>query len=179
MTDKIGPTFPSELTTAAVSLDGIAWDPVAGTLIFGAGVLSGTKTAAAAVLAAHDPSKITPDMELANRLAAGIAITSTITNTLDGTYALDKATLNDIEILAIKCAIETLKASGNSGFPSNVSTFQYPKLDGTIGATGFTPAQIEALNTAMTNLVTGLYEETAVLKAGQTPTWPAQSGTVP
>jgi hypothetical protein len=57
MVMKIGPTFAAELSTASIPPDGISWDPITGVIL---ACPDAWKTQVAAVLAAHDPTKVPP-----------------------------------------------------------------------------------------------------------------------
>lgn len=59
MTDKIGPSFPSELAAAGVP-NAVAWDTATGALTRCLGVSDADFAKAEAVLAAHDPTKPAP-----------------------------------------------------------------------------------------------------------------------
>jgi len=58
MSKPIGPSFAAELQAAGLR-DGIGWDAQGG-LLFGSDVAAGTRLAAQAVYAAHDPSTPAP-----------------------------------------------------------------------------------------------------------------------
>ena len=68
MANKIGPTFPAEITAAGISFEGWSWSIVDGTFLFNDDVPQETRDAVAAVYAKHDPTK-------------------TITNPTDTTFA--------------------------------------------------------------------------------------------
>lgn len=106
---------------------------------------------------------------LAEKLAAGIAITSTATPALDATYALDPTTLDQIGSVA-------RDAGAGLGLPGGLSSFAYP--DATGAPHSFSATDIAHLYKAMRDLVFALNEQAAVAEAGGSPSWPAQIATI-
>lgn len=115
------------------------------------------------------PPAPTPDQVLAQHIALGIAITSTGTSSISGTYALDQTTMDQIGSVARD------DASG-LGLPGGGSTFMYPDLTGS--PKSLTGAQVQALYKAQRDMVFALSTQAAVMKMGGSAVWPDQSATI-
>lgn len=105
----------------------------------------------------------------ASKLAGGIAITSTGTPAISGTYALDQLTLDQIGSVA-------RDAGSGLGLPGDLTSFAYPDIDGAPHA--FAAADIQHLYKAMRDLVFAMSTTAATLAAGGSADWPAQSKTI-
>jgi hypothetical protein len=117
------------------------------------------------VAPAGNPSAVA----LANAIAAGIAITSTATPSLNGTYALDSVSTAQIYQIG-------LYASQFGVFPSGNSTFVYP--DGTGTPHVFAVTDFINFLHAVAALVTDLNTQAQIMLNGGTPTWPVQTATI-
>lgn len=162
----IGPTFAAELETAGLMGLPFSWDD-AGDIVFGAAMTPEQTAAVAAVYAAHNPDAIpalTPDQVLAEKIAAGIAITCTGTPALNATYALDATTMDQIGSVA-------RDAASGLGLPGGAASFTYPDASGQPRT--FTSAQIVALYRAQRDLLFTLNSQAAILAHGGQPSWPA------
>jgi hypothetical protein len=115
------------------------------------------------------PVPLTWDQVLAQKIASGIAITSTGTPTISATYALDDLTMNQIGPVARDFA-------AGFGLPGGASTFTYP--DATGRPRTFTGPQMVALYKAMRDLLFMLNTQAAMMAHGATPSWPTQTATI-
>jgi hypothetical protein len=111
----------------------------------------------------------TPDQVLAEKLAAGIALTSTGTPALNATYALDDVSTGQIFQIG-------LYANQFAVFPSGGTTQPYPDIGGVPHSFGI--AAFVAFLRAVAPLVSALQTQTAVLAHGGTPSWPTQTATI-
>lgn len=111
-----------------------------------------------------------PQQILAGKIAQGIALTSTGTPTLNGIYALDPDSTNQIFQIG-------LYASQFNAFPSGQSVQPYPDI--TSQPHNFTVASFVAFLRVVAPLVSQLNTQAAILGAGGQPSWPAQAGTIP
>jgi hypothetical protein len=109
-------------------------------------------------------------LALATAIASGITIASTGTPALNGVYALDALTMDQVGAVA-------RDAASGLGLPGGGSTFEYPDRAGT--PMTFTEQQIIGLYKAMRDLLLGLNTAAATQRAGGTPTWPPQTGAIP
>ncbi len=164
----IGPTFPAELQAAGLFGLPFSWD-AAGDITFGEAMTGAQIAAVDAVYAAHDPAKVLPATTLAQKIAAGLAVTSTGTPAISATYALDQTTLDQIQALAVDCA-------AGLGFPGGASSFAYPDLPGTPRT--LTSANMIALYKALRDYTAQLNDTAATLAAGGTATWPSATATI-
>lgn len=98
-------------------------------------------------------------------LAAGLAIVSTGTPALNGTYTVDQLSQSDI------IAIETSLNAGK-GFPGGATTFNYPDAAGAFH--GFSEANFTNFAAAVRDYVYGLKS----VIAGASTTLPATSATI-
>lgn len=121
----------------------------------------------AAFAAPPTPSEPPPDFEqiLANRVNAGILITSTSNPELNATYSMDTETMVEIGSVA-------RDAASGMGLPGDGPTFTYQSRS-------FTEEQITACYKAMRNLLWVLNAQAAIMANGGTPTWPTQTATIP
>jgi len=107
--------------------------------------------------------------ELASRVTAGIAITSTGTPSLDCTMALDAVTMDQIKSVASDF-------QNGFGLPGDLPTFTYPDINGQPRT--FTGAQLVALYRAQRNLLFVLNSQAAVMAHGGPPSWPNQTANI-
>lgn len=105
---------------------------------------------------------------LAEKLALGIAITSTGNPSLNATYALDDVSTTQISQLGIY-------ANAFSTFPGG-ATQAYPDINGTPHT--FTVAQFVAFLRAVAPLVSAMEMQASIQAHGGSPTWPAQSANI-
>lgn len=115
------------------------------------------------------PSQPNAGQIFASKLAEGIQITSTGTQSLSATYALDDLTLAQIGSIA-------RDAASGLGLPGGGNTFSYPDISGV--PKSLSAANVQALYKAMRDLVWQLNTQFAVLAQGGTPSWPAQTATI-
>lgn len=87
MAKAIGPSFATEIAVAGLTGLQFSWG-ADGTLTFGAGLNAGQIAAVQAVYAAHDPTRLDPAVAFGALIRAGVAITSTGTPALNGTYGI-------------------------------------------------------------------------------------------
>lgn len=113
------------------------------------------------------PPAVQADVEMASRVALGIAVTGYAG--LTATYALDQLTLDQIGSVA-------RDAASGLGFPNNLSTFTYPDQGGSPHA--FTEAQVISLYKAMRDLMLNLNTQSQVMRFGGTPIWPSQASII-
>jgi hypothetical protein len=114
MANVIGPNFYNELNAAGLGGLPFSWD-TAGNFTYGVSITPAQKTAIAAVLAAHVPTK--PDVSQA------VTVNSTGTPALDGTYAIDAGSQ-----VAISAIANTIANTGK--FPGGGATMDYPDSSG-------------------------------------------------
>lgn len=109
--------------------------------------------------------------DLAAKLAAGLAITSTGTPALDGTYGIEPTTQSQVQAVALYC-------NTNSRFPASLSALPWQDLS---GAQHDFPSCSEfiAFATAEADYVTKVNLQAQAEAAGQTPSWPAASAAIP
>jgi hypothetical protein len=115
------------------------------------------------------PIVLTPDQELAARIAQGIVITSTATSALNATYALDKDTMDQIGPVARDSCTRL-------GLPGKVSTFDYPDITGKLHA--FTATDLQNLYMEQRDMLLILNTQAGIMAHGLVPAWPAQSATI-
>jgi hypothetical protein len=120
-------------------------------------------------LVAPPTPPLTPDQILAEKIAAGIAITSTVNSALNDTFALDDTTLTQIGSVA-------RDAASGLGLPLGIPVFVYPNIAGE--PCTFTSAQIIALYKAQRDLLFRLNTQAAIMGHGVTPVWPSQTATI-
>jgi hypothetical protein len=119
--------------------------------------------------AQSNPAKAASD--LATRLAAGLAITSTAYPALDGTYATDPASQQQVQATALYIAV-------NGRFPAALSALPWPDVSGA-QHTFPTTAEFQAFASALGDYVTRLSLQSQAEAAGQSPVWPASSAAIP
>lgn len=105
---------------------------------------------------------------LAEKIAQGIAITSTGNPALDATYALDSVSTAQVYQIG-------LFASQFDTFPGG-ATQPYPDATGVPHV--FTVAQFVAFLRVVAPLVSALTTQAQVMAHGGTPSWPAQTATI-
>lgn len=115
------------------------------------------------------PPSVVAGQILAEKIAAGIAITCTGNPALNETFALDDTTLTQIGSVA-------RDAASGLGLPLGIPVFVYPNLAGE--PCTFTPAQIIATYKAMRDLLFRLNTQAAIMGHGLSPSWPTQSATI-
>jgi hypothetical protein len=81
----IGPNFGNELAAAGLAGLAISWNPE-GEILRGAAVNDAQWAVVQASYAAHDPTKVEPRTAAVALLAGGLAISSTSTPAINGTY---------------------------------------------------------------------------------------------
>jgi len=140
-----------------------------GHISFAATITQTQRDAVNAVLAAHDPSKVPPAAEYANRIAAGLRIVSTDDPELNGTYAIDAAARANITAIVTSLAI-------GLGLPLGGSTVQYSDLEGSKHA--FTADAFKAFAAAVRDYVYSLDLTAEALAAGQPTSWPTPIATI-
>lgn len=111
----------------------------------------------------HPPKTLT--QKAMAQLAAGLAITSTGTPTLNGTYGCDSVSQADI------VAIETSLNAGK-GFPGGATTFGYPDMSGALHS--FSQTEFTAFAAAVRDYV---YALRSVI-SGQSTTLPASTASI-
>lgn len=151
MTAALGPNFGNELIAAVGRLP-IGVDPNTGSLTFGTGVTSDQQAAAAAVVAAHNPSLPDPNLAVGPLLAAGIVLTSTGNSALNGTYAADPASQAAITSEAIY--IQVTGGPGVGTFSNGEATM--PWFDASGAAHVFTTTQFVNFGKAVAQFVTAV-----------------------
>lgn len=102
MAKAIGPNFGNEIFAAGLAGLPFSWD-AAGHITFNDAMTGPQMSAVQAVYAAHDPSKADPNAAASAMLAAGLAVTSTGTPALNGTYAC--ASQDQINITSLQVAV--------------------------------------------------------------------------
>jgi hypothetical protein len=119
------------------------------------------------------PPGPTPEQQaatlLAEKLAAGLALTSTGAPALNGTYALDATSTAQIFQIG-------LYASQFATFPSGGASQPYPDTSGTPHV--FSVAEFIAFLKAVAPLVSGLTTQAGVMAQGGTPNWPSQTAVI-
>lgn len=122
---------------------------------------------------ADDDPRLTPVPTAAQvqeqKLAAGLAITSTGTPSLSATYGLDQTSQDQLWNIALGVA-------SGLGLPGNASSFEYPDITGTPHS--FNATQITNLAKAVRDYVFALNVQTAIAQAGGTPSYPAATATI-
>lgn len=118
-------------------------------------------------VAAADPPL--PNQILTTTLAAGISITSTGNQLLNGTYALDQT--SQAQLFQIGSFAKTF-----GFFPSGAGTQDYPDITGTPHT--FTPTQFVNLLLACAAFVSAAQTTAAILTAGGAANWPSASATI-
>lgn len=121
-------------------------------------------------LVSAPPLPPTASQLLTEKIAAGIAITSTATPALNATYALDATALSQIQSAA-------LDAASGLGLPGGSATFTHPDAAGQ--PHDFTEPQIIAFYKAMRDLLSALNTQATVMDRGGSAAWPAQTADIP
>ena len=169
MADAIGPTFKSELLAAGLSLNGIGWDTVTGTLYFNDNYTSDLQDRARAVLASHDPSKLAPNDILASNILLGMTVLANGKGVPMATYALDSATSAELTGIG---GIVTLSGQ----FPGPSPTFDYPDINGDVVTFPNTAAFVSFM-VSYSGLLLAMNKTAQQLNAGIPTEWPSQSVT--
>lgn len=129
-----------------------------------------TQAPAAAVLA---QSTLLPDLLPGQQLKVytklGLTITSTGSPDVDGTYALDSVTLDQIGSVA-------RDASSGLGLPGGLTTFIYPDITGTPHS--MTSTNVVDVYKEMRNYIFALNTTAQTLENGGSAAWPASSVTI-
>lgn len=129
----------------------------------------------AGALVSYTPPVIAPTLAeqaatlLAQKLAGGLALTSTGTPSLSGTYALDATSTAQIFQIG-------LYASQFGTFPSGGATQPYPDTSGTPHV--FSVAEFIAFLRAVAPLVSGLTTQAGIMAQGGVPAWPSQAAEI-
>ena len=103
-------------------------------------------------------------------LAAGVQVTSTATPSLNGTYALDQVSQNQITAIAAGIA-------AGKGLPGGGTTFNWPDVTGAQHA--FSSTNFTNLASAMESYVYSFMQAIATLVGGGSATMPTQPITIP
>lgn len=107
--------------------------------------------------------------QLATKIAAGLAVTSTGAASLNASYALDQTSQDELWNIALGLA-------SGLGFPGGASTFSYPDINSVPHS--FTATQFTNFAKAIRDYVFALRTQAAIAQAGGTPVWPAASVTI-
>lgn len=118
---------------------------------------------AAAAAAAGAPATV------AAKLLTGVTLTSTGTPALNAVYALDPVSYSEIFQIGTY-------ANSFGVFPNGASTFEYP--DASSEPHTFAVTAFVNLLKAVAPLVAAIQTQGAILAAGGSPTWPAQTATI-
>lgn len=165
MTQKaIGPTFFAEIVAAGLNSLPFSWS-ADGTLVFGSDMSAAQISSVEAVYAAHDPSAVPLAEQAKAAMVGGLAIVSTATPALNGTYAVDR--LSQMDVIAIETSL-----SAGKGFPGGAATFNYPDASGAMHS--FSEANFTDFAAAVRDFVYGC---NAVI-AGSSTTLPASTVTI-
>jgi hypothetical protein len=103
-------------------------------------------------------------------LNTGLAVTSTATAALNGTYAVDPTTQFNINS-------EVVSILTNGTFTNGQTTKPWPDASGAVHT--FTTTQFKTFATAVSNYIDGLMTTRATLLAGGSASWPANTATIP
>lgn len=122
-------------------------------------------------LAAPSSAAAQAQSDLAGKLAAGLAITSSAYPALDGTYAIDPATQSQIQATALYIQV-------NGHFPAALSSLPWPDLAGA-NHSFTTTAEFQAFATAAADYVTQINLQAHIEADGGTPSWPSASVSIP
>ena len=109
--------------------------------------------------------------DLAAKIAAGLAITSTGTPALDATYPLDAATQSQIQGIQLYIA-------AHGRFPAGLSSLPVVDING-VAHTIPSVTEYTAWVTAIADNLTAVILQAHVEAAGGTPSWPAATATIP
>lgn len=109
-------------------------------------------------------------MALTTHVSEGVVITSTGTPGFHPTMGLDQDTIALIQPVA-------QDAASGLGLPDDADTISFADLSG--APHDFTAPQVIAVYKVQRNLVSKLNAAAGVMAKGGTPTWPAQTGTMP
>lgn len=115
------------------------------------------------------PPQPTPDELLATKLGAGIAIVSSGTSSLNGTYSINADT--QIQITGVLALIAV-----GQGLPNDAPTIPWPDVNGAPHL--FTSAAFQDFAAAISNYVFGLRTTWAILKQGGSASWPSQPSSI-
>ena len=124
-----------------------------------------TRISSAASLAAVMSSQFAPVV-----LAVGVQVTSTATPALNGTYALDQVSQNQITAIAAGIA-------AGKGLPGAGTTFNWPDASGTPHA--FSSANWTDFASAVETYIYNFTESLLTIVSGGSATMPAQPVTIP
>ncbi len=149
----------------AVTEDVPAFDPAQQQVTPGAVTLQGGTPHRAWTVA-----PLPADALYAAKLAAGVQIVSTATPALNGTYAIDLVTQQEIT------GVVTSIAAGR-GLPLGAPVIPWPDAQGTPHS--FTAPDFVNFAAAVRDYVFGLLQTRGALMAGQPAPWPAQPSTIP
>ena len=108
--------------------------------------------------------------KLAALLGGGLTITSTSTPSLNGTYPCDQGSIDAITEVAAGDA-------EGEGLPGGAATVSFPDLAGVLHS--FDETQFKAWATAVRNFVGEAKQALLVARTGGTPSWPADTATIP
>jgi hypothetical protein len=111
----------------------------------------------------------TPDGLYASKLSAGLAITSTATPSLNGTYAINPEWQGRIE------AISDGLANGK-GLPHNAATIAWKDING--GVHNFSPKDFLNFSVVVRDYVFDMLGTESALAQGLTATWPTATAAI-
>lgn len=160
----IGPNFPNELVAAGLAGVAVAWGGD-GAIVRGASCTDAQWTAVLAVHAAHDPAKPDPVAAAAALLGGGLAIASTGTPALDGTYGCGSDDKTDIG------GLQTAILTNAALFPGF-----FQDIDGRVVT--MTAAQFTAIATAILGFIAAVAQAKAAALAGGAWSPPAATATI-
>lgn len=164
----IGPNFFNELSAAGLIGLPFSWG-ADGVIEFDPRMTQPQIDQVNAVYAAHDPTKADPNATLAAALAAGLAVTSTATPALNGTYAIDAESQRFISGTAASLA-------ARNRLPGGQSTFGYGDMTG--APHNFAAQDFLNFADAVEDYVYALYATARSLIAGQAANWPSPNATI-
>lgn len=170
MSAIIGPNFGNEIAAAGLAGLPFSWGPD-GLNTADPRLTSDQIAAIEAVLAAHNPAKPDPNVAATVLLAGGIAITSTGTPALNGTYAIDPAS-------QAKITAEQLYIATTGKFTNGQTTKAWADIAGALH-TFPTPAEFTAFAEAIAAVVDAvLAAQIAALESGGSWTAPSMTATI-
>jgi hypothetical protein len=111
----------------------------------------------------------TPAQQAASLLAAGLAITCASVPAINGTFALDPTTMDQIGSVARDCA-------AGLGLPLGAPAFAYPDITG--ANKNFAPAQLQELYKALRDFIYAVDVTAKTLAAGGSASWPSAAVTI-
>jgi|SRR5215469_3676589 len=147
-----------------VVVDGISfvpWDPVNGVPLSGGAALRAWQAAGAPAPTPYVAPPPTPQQQFDSATASGVTLSWSSSTGLNGTYAVDPTTQNNITAEGVSILM-------NNAFTNGQQTRYWPELNGTPHQ--FTVAQFKIFSTAIAAYVDSLN----AAMAGQAP-WPSNA----